>query len=144
MVSFFTLKFLTMQDLKSFWKIPHNVGFIQVKIQHCGEFSSDLNQIIIGINVKDIKGVIRSFKDFKNPTLWGISEKQSHFSFQNSSQCRILKVFEKFLTMLDSFWKKFNLFDTTSIFFIQLVEAVYFRIPHNAGFEMFLKNSSQC
>ena len=60
-------KFLTMLDfypeeLKSFWKIPHNVGFIQVKIQHCEEFSSSLNWIIICINVKDLKGVITSLK----------------------------------------------------------------------------------
>ena len=33
MVSFSILKFLTMLCLISFWKIPHNVGFIQVKIQ---------------------------------------------------------------------------------------------------------------
>ena len=70
-VSLFISKFLTMQDFKSFWKIPHNVGFILKKIQpfwhHLHLFYS-----IGGGGV-----------------------------FQNSSQCRIRNVFENFLTMLD-------------------------------------------
>ena len=103
-VSLFISKFLTMQDMKSFWKIPHNVGFIHVKTNIVRNYLPSLNQIIIGKNVKDLKGVIRSFKDFQNLTLWGIFEKRSHFSFQNSSQCRIGKVFEKFLSMLEHFY----------------------------------------
>ena len=90
-------KFLTMLDfypeeLKSFWKIPHNVGFIQVKIQHCEEFSSSLNWIIICINVKDLKGVITSLKKIII-SIFFISKfltmQDSKCFSKNSSQCWI-------------------------------------------------------
>ena len=129
-----------MQDFKSFWKIPHNVGFIQVKIQpfwhHLQFFSID------GVGV-----------------------------FQNSSQCRIHNVFEKFLTMLDlsrwksnivrnfcQAWTKSSLVSMSKISMvsseasknskIQLCEEYlknglffHFKIPHNAGFITFFSTT---
>ena len=93
----------------------------------------------------------------------------SLFSFQTSSQCRISKDFGKFLTMLHTTelkcnivrnfcqaWSKSSLASLTKISKvssesskiskIQLCEEYLnnFKIPHNAGFEKFLKNSSQC
>ena len=91
-ISLFISKFLTMQDLKIFWKIPHNVGFIQLKIQHCEEFSSRLNWIIICINVKDLKGVITSLKKIII-SIFFISKfltmQDSKCFSKNSSQCWI-------------------------------------------------------
>ena len=99
MVSFFTLKFLTMQDLKSFRKIPHNVRSIHLKSYIVRNFYQAWTwSSLPSMSKISIMSSLAS-KNFKNPTLWGI--------FANG------------LTF-------------------------HFKIPHNAGFKKFLKDSSQC
>ena len=73
-----------------FRKIPHNVGFsVRLTLPHN-----------VGLSVR----LTLPHNAAKLIFLYSIVEKQSYCSFQNSSQCRIAKVFQKFPTMLEHFY----------------------------------------